>query len=59
MRFDEAAATWDENPARHERSRALAGELIPIIQNHELKTGRKGVSPFSDGGQESVALLAD
>ena len=39
MRFDEAAATWDENPARHERSRALAGELITIIQNHELKTG--------------------
>ncbi|MCB0586895.1 MAG: hypothetical protein KDD06_16435, partial [Phaeodactylibacter sp.] len=39
MRFDEAAATWDESPARQERARALAGELIPIIQNNNLKTG--------------------
>ena len=39
MRFDEAAATWDESPARQERSRALADELIPIIQTNRLKTG--------------------
>lgn len=39
MRFDEAAATWDESPARLERSRALAEELIPIIQTNKLKTG--------------------
>ncbi|MCB9049480.1 MAG: class I SAM-dependent methyltransferase [Lewinellaceae bacterium] len=39
MRFDEAAATWDESPARQERSRLLAQELIPIIQTNNLKTG--------------------
>ncbi len=39
MRFDEAASTWDESPARQERSRKLAEELIPIIQTHNLKTG--------------------
>ncbi|MCB0560030.1 MAG: class I SAM-dependent methyltransferase [Lewinellaceae bacterium] len=39
MRFDEAAATWDESPARQERCRTLANELIPIIQANRLKTG--------------------
>ncbi len=39
MRFDEAAATWDESPARQERARAFAEELIPLIRNNHLKTG--------------------
>lgn len=38
MRFDDAAATWDESPVRLERARKLADDLRPLIRQHGLRT---------------------
>ena len=38
-RFDQAAATWDEDPVRRERAQKLAAELRPLIRQHQLKSG--------------------
>lgn len=38
-RFDEMAASWDDDPVRRDRAQKLAGELIPLIRENGLKTG--------------------
>ena len=37
MHFDQAAATWDEDPGRRQRALALAGELRPIIRRYQVR----------------------
>lgn len=38
-RFNEAAATWDDNPVRRERAQKLAQHLRQLIQKHQLSSG--------------------